>query len=124
MSPVLDIRTYHLVPGSRNAFDRLARSVIPRQERYGIRVVACGPSADPDDNYVLIRSFSSAAERGEQLDAFYGSDEWKENYRESVLELIESYHVVALEVTPSVAEAFSSATVKPPRGQRVRPSQP
>lgn len=108
MAPVLDIRTYRLVPGGRDAFDRVARSVLPMLERYGIRVVACGPSADPDDHYVLIRAFSSAAEREEQLDAFYGSDEWRENHRDSALALIEDYHVVAIELTPPVAEAFSS----------------
>jgi NIPSNAP len=106
--PVIEIRTFRLVPGGKEAFDRVAHRVLPMLKRYGIRVVACEPSADSDDHYVLIRAFSSAAERDEQLGAFYGSDEWHEKYRDSVLDLIESYHVVAVELTASLAEALSA----------------
>jgi hypothetical protein len=109
VAPVIDIRTYRLVPGGKEAFDRVARSVLPMLERYGIRVVACGPSADPGDDYVLIRAFSSAAERDEQLGAFYASDEWNEKYRDAVLDLIENYHVVAIELTVPMAEMLSWA---------------
>lgn len=105
---VVEIRTYRLVPGGKDAFDRIARSVLPMLDRYGIRVVACEPSTDPDDHYVLIRAFSSAAERDEQLGAFYGSDEWRASYRDSVLDLIESYHVVSLELSTPLAEELSA----------------
>jgi NIPSNAP len=105
--PVIEIRTFRLVPGGKEAFDRVAHRVLPMLERYGIRVVACEPSADPDDHYLLIRAFTSAAERDEQLGAFYGSDEWHEKYRRSVLDLIESYHIVAIELTAPLAESLS-----------------
>jgi hypothetical protein len=106
--PVIEIRTFRLVPGGKKAFDRVAHRVLPMLQRYGIRVVACEPSADPDDHYVLIRAFSSAAERDEQLGAFYGSDEWHQNYRDSVLDLIDSYHIVAIELTAYLAESYPS----------------
>jgi NIPSNAP len=106
----LDVRTYKLVPGGSEAFDRILREdALPMLERFGIRVVACGPSADAADNYYLIRSFSSSAERHKQLDAFYGSDEWRRNHREAVMQLIESYHIVVIELTPRVRTALAEA---------------
>jgi hypothetical protein len=55
-----------------------------------------------------MRAFSSAALREEQLSAFYGSDEWRDNHRNSVLALIESYHTVVIELTPSTAQRCST----------------
>ena len=92
---VLDIRTYKLVAGKRDEFDRIVREhSLPMLRRYGISVVAAGPSLQDDDHYILIRSFDSLDERREQLERFYGSDEWLENYDEPVMELIEAYHTV------------------------------
>lgn len=106
----LDVRTYKLVPGASEAFDRIVRDdALPMLERFGIRVVACGPSADKADHYYLIRSFSSAEERHEQLEAFYGSDEWRRTHRDAVMQLIESYHIVVIRLTPSVRTALAEA---------------
>jgi hypothetical protein len=94
---VLDIRTYKLVAGMRDEFDRIVREhSLPMLRRYGISVVAAGSSLQDDYHYVLIRSFDSLDERREQLERFYGSDEWLENYEEPVMELIEAYHTVVL----------------------------
>jgi hypothetical protein len=111
VTALLDIRTYKLVPGSSHTFDEMVRKrSLPMLERFGIRVVAHGPSADGDDYYYLIRLFSSAAQREEQLEAFYGSDEWRENHRDAFLALIEAFHTVAIELTPGIREALISAS--------------
>lgn len=110
MTALLEIRTYKLVPGSWHTFDEMVRTrSLPLLERYDIRVVAHGPSADGDDHYYLIRAFSSAAQRKQQLETFYGSSEWRENHRDAFLALIEAYHTVAIELTPDIREALSSA---------------
>jgi hypothetical protein len=97
---VLDVRTYKLVPGGRDEFDRIFREdALPMLERDGIEVVAYGPSLDDDNSYCLIRTFPTAAERRKRLDAFYGSDEWRRNHDDSVMALIESYQVVLIEQT-------------------------
>jgi hypothetical protein len=57
-----------------------------------------------------MRSFASAAQRTEQLDAFYGSEEWRRNYSELASELIETYHVVVIELTPPSRLASISAS--------------
>jgi hypothetical protein len=96
-SRVLDIRTYKLVPGGGEEFDRIVRErALPMLRRFGIDVVGYGPSLDDGDLYCLIRSFGSNADRDEQLEAFYGSDEWQQNHRDDAMALIESYHVIAL----------------------------
>jgi hypothetical protein len=94
---LLDIRTYRLVPGSGAEFDRIFREhARPLLERHGIRVLAAGPSLVDDDLYTLVRSFDSLDERREQLDGFYGSDEWLESYDAAVTALIETYHTVVV----------------------------
>jgi hypothetical protein len=95
---VLDVRTYRLVPDRREEFDRIFREgALPMLERHEIDVVAYGPSLDDENSYCLIRSFPSADLRRTQLDAFYGSDEWRTRYDDAVMALIESYHVVLIE---------------------------
>lgn len=107
---VLDLRTYRLVPGGGERFDRIVREgALPMLQRYGIEVVGYGPSLDDGDLYYLMRAFPSADRREEQLDSFYGSDEWRQNHRESVLALIETYHAVVIQLTPTIGQALMSA---------------
>jgi hypothetical protein len=47
----------------------------------------------------------AAHEREEQLDSFYGSDEWRQNHRESVLALIESHHTLLIDAPPAISGA-------------------
>jgi NIPSNAP protein len=98
--PILDIRTYKLVAGRRDEFDRIVREhALPMLQRDGIRVVVTGPSLHDDDHYVLIRSFHSLEERNERLEHFYGSDEWLEKYEAPVMALIDAYHTVVIPAT-------------------------
>ena len=59
-------------------------------ERWGVDVVAFGPSLDDDDLYFLIRGYASVAELRRSQDAFYGSAEWRDGPREAIVSLIES----------------------------------
>ena len=59
-------------------------------ERWGVDVIAFGPSLDDDDLYVLIRAYASVGELQRSQDAFYGSAEWREGPREAIVSLIES----------------------------------
>jgi NIPSNAP len=90
--PVIDLRTYRLVPGGREEFDRIFREdVRPMLERRGIEVVGHGPSLSDDRHYFLARGFPSEAERDRQLTSFYGSAEWKP-HDDRVMTLVESLH--------------------------------
>jgi NIPSNAP len=107
--PVLDLRTYKLVSGGRQAFDGILREgALSMLRRYEIDVVGYGPSLSDDDHYYLARAFPSTAVRERQLGAFYGSDEWEQRYDETVMELIETYHTVVIPLDPRVERALAS----------------
>jgi hypothetical protein len=94
---VIDVRTYKLVPGGRDEFDRIFREgALPMLRSFGISVVGYGPSIVDDDGYFLMRSFASNGQREQQLGSFYGSGEWRENYEDAVMALIENYHTVVI----------------------------
>ncbi len=97
---VLDLRTYKLKPGAGEGFDRIFReAALPMMTRFGIDVAVRGCSLEDPDVYYLVRAFSSVEDRDERLDAFYGSAEWRQRYREQVLAMIDSYHVALLEAS-------------------------
>jgi NIPSNAP len=101
--PVLDLRTYRLVPDGREVFDRIFRNeALPMLENRGIDVVAYGPSLVDEHHYYLARAFPSEAERDRQLSSFYGSEEWRRDYAETVTSIVESFHHLVIPLTPLV----------------------
>ena len=96
--PVLDVRTYQLVPGAVGEFDRILRmEAMPLLEPFGISVLAFGSSLRDERGYALIRSFPSLVERDSRLAAFYSSREWQERFDDRVGRLIAGYQVVVVE---------------------------
>jgi hypothetical protein len=90
---VVDLRTYRLVPGGRDEFDRIFREeVLPMLQSRGIEVTGYGPSLIDDRHYYLARAFSSEAERDRELRSFYESEEWRSRYADTVSALVESFH--------------------------------
>jgi hypothetical protein len=101
--PVLDLRTYRLVPDGREVFDRILRNeALPMLQSRGIDVVAYGPSLVDDQHYYLARAFASEAERERQLSSFYGSEEWRREYAETVTSIVETFHHLVIPLTPLV----------------------
>lgn len=97
MTAVIEIRTYKVHAGSGAAFHRtVVEQSLPMLERWGVDVVAFGPSLDDDDSYYLIRSYASLAERQRSQEAFYGSDEWRHGPREAIVSRIASDSSVVL----------------------------
>ena len=112
---VLDLRTYRLVPNGRDEFDRLlCEGALPMLRRAGIQVVGYGPSLVDEHHYFLARSFSSRAQREQQLGAFYGSDEWRENFDAPVMHLIESHHVVVVPLAAGTQQGLTAAPLSEP----------
>jgi hypothetical protein len=113
MSHVLEIRSYNLKPGTRPEFQRLfLDEAFPLLQRWNVDVVAYGPSLHDRDSYFLMRRFDSLAQREESENDFYGSDEWKQGPRESIIALIENYTEIVLEL--------DEATVHGLRGLQAR----
>lgn len=94
---VVEIRSYNLKPGTREAFHQLfLREALPMLKRWKVDVVSYGPSLHDKDSYFLMRAFSGIEERQKSEDAFYGSEEWREGPREAVLAPIDSYTTIVV----------------------------
>jgi hypothetical protein len=70
--------------------------------RWGIDVLAHGPSCNDEDGYYLVRAFPSETQRVEGARAFYASSEWLNNYEDAVMGMIEDYHTAVLPATPQL----------------------
>jgi Domain of unknown function (DUF4440) len=100
----VEIRSYNLRPGARDAFHRLVLETLPLLEPFHVDVVAYGPSLHDTTSYYQVRAFRSLEERQRQEEAFYGSSVWREGPRDRVMALIESYTTVVLSLgTEAVA---------------------
>lgn len=107
---ILEIRTYRLLPGTRDEYDRLFReAALPLLRRFEIDVVGAGPSLDDPNGYVLLRSFASLADREQLEDRFYSSPEWREGAREAVIEKIEVYADAVVEVNEATIDGLRQA---------------
>lgn len=110
MSRFVEIRSYALKPGMREAFDRIAsQQAVPMLRRWEVDVVAHGPSPHDADSYYLIRAYASLADRQQSQDAFYGSQEWKDGPRATILALIENFTSIVLELDPATVDALRTA---------------
>ena len=95
----LEIRSYTLKPGTRAAFhQRFVTDSLPLLHRWGIDVVAYGPSQHDDVTYYLMRAFPSRAERDRVEAAFYASAEWQNGPRAAVLGAIDTFTTVLIDV--------------------------
>jgi broad specificity phosphatase PhoE len=106
---VLEIRTYRIRAGACDEFGRRMATALPTLERYGIDVVGMSPSEADDEHYALLRSFHSLEEREVREAAFYSSDDWRNGPRESIIELIESYHTVVVRSTQAAVKALAES---------------
>ena len=107
MRKTVEIRTYHLKPGTRPAFHEMVRErSIPMLARWKVDVVGYGPSIHDDRSYVLVRAYGSLQDREASQDSFYGSAEWKEGPREALMEMIETYTTVVLDLDDAAVEAL------------------
>ena len=61
-------------------------------------MVAHGPSLHDENSYYVIRRFDSLAQREQDEDSFYSSDDWRKGPREAILALMENYTDVVFEV--------------------------
>ena len=99
---LIEIRLFK-VRGSREEFDRISREgTIPMMRRWGIDVLAHGPSRNDEDGYYLVRAFPSETQRVEGAKAFYASNEWLDKYEDAVMGMIEDYHTAVLPATPEL----------------------
>jgi hypothetical protein len=94
---IVEIRSYTLQPGTRDAFHQLViDKSLPMLQRWHIPVLGYGPGLQEDSSYYLVRTYPSLETRQQTEDAFYGSAEWKQGPRESIVSKIRYYTTVIL----------------------------
>jgi hypothetical protein len=105
---VIEILTLDIKPGRRDEFHKryVTRSV-PLLKKWNFNLVAYGPSLHDANSYYVIRAFKSLEDRQVSEDAFYGSDDWKQGPRDTILELVDhfAYTVVSAEMWKKIAES-------------------
>lgn len=106
---VLEIRTYRIPNGQRDEFGRRMSAVAPMLRRHGLDLVFHGPSIDNVDHYALLRSYASLEQLQQQEREFYQGDQWRSGPREGILELIDTYHTVALRSTPAAVRTLAQS---------------
>jgi hypothetical protein len=110
MSACVEVRSYNLRPGTRAEFHRLVQEqAMPMLKRWQMEVVSYGPSEHDADSYYLIRAFGSLEAREREENDFYGSAEWRDGPRESILALIENYTTVVLLLDDATLEGLRRA---------------
>jgi NIPSNAP len=104
---VVEIRTYRLLPGTQEEYDRLFREdALPLLHRFEVDVVAAGPSLSDPNGYFLIRAFQDVADRYRREEHFYASPEWREGPREAIIEKIEFYTDAVVELDEETIEVL------------------
>lgn len=107
MRKFVEIRSYSIEPGSRDAFHQAVKAqLIPFLEQRGIDVVAYRPSLHDDCSYYVIRAYESLAQRSDSQDTMYASDEWKDGPREDILSFIDYYTSVVIEMDEAMVQAL------------------
>ncbi|MEB0140134.1 MULTISPECIES: NIPSNAP family protein [unclassified Undibacterium] len=107
MKKLVEFRSYILKPECRDAFHRLVQEAsYPLLRNWGVDVVDYGPSAHDINAYYLIRAYCDLPDRAVSQDAFYGSSDWRDGPRESIVALIECYTSFTLELDEAVVKAL------------------
>ena len=105
---IIEILTLDIKPGMRDEFHtRYMTKSVPLLKKWNFNLVAYGPSLHDANSYYVIRAFRSLEDRQLSEDAFYGSDDWKQGPRDTILELVDhfAYAVVSAEMWKKVAES-------------------
>lgn len=104
---LVEIRCYTLTPGAAAEFERLVTErALPLLHRAGVDVVAYGPSLHDDHAYHLIRAYVSLAELRRSEEAVYGSKAWRRGPRRAILDCIEQYTSVVIELDDTTVDGL------------------
>ncbi len=99
-----ELRQYRILPGKRDEWVRIMEErIIPGQTAMGATVVGSFVATEEDDLYVWIRRFESEERFKAFSDAYYGSDEWKNELQPKAKEMIANIAVTRIEATPGSA---------------------
>ncbi len=98
MSRVVEMRTYRLKPGKREAFMEILRTrSAPEHDKIGMPIVGPWPSIEDPDVCFFMRFFPSLALRDSMKEQFYEGPLWKNELEAIAMPIIYEYDVVLIE---------------------------
>ena len=107
MKRLVEIRSYNLKAGQRDAFHRLVvEKSLPLLKKWRVDVIDFGPSPHDDDSYYLIRAYRDLADRQASQEAFYGSPDWRQGPRDEILPLIDAHTSIVIEMDDTTLSAL------------------
>lgn len=110
--PVIELRSYRLVRGSRDRFHQLVcQESLPLMQGWRIDVLDFGPSLHDADGYFLIRAFDDLASLEATQASFYASPAWRNGPREAIVSLIASDSNVVMELSHERIEALRNPAI-------------
>ncbi|MBL8506929.1 MAG: NIPSNAP family protein [Chitinimonas sp.] len=110
--PIVEIRSYQLMPGSRDRFHHLVcQQSLPLMLDWGIDVLDFGPSLHDGDGYFLIRAFRDLAKLEADQAAFYASTAWRNGPREAIVSLIASDSDIVMAMNHDRIEALRNSAI-------------
>ena len=98
-----ELRQYRIFPGKRDEWVKfMEERIMPGQLAHGVVIVGSFVGQEDDDLYVWIRRFDSEEHRAAFQENYYGSDEWKNELRPMVDEMLDRPRMVVtrIEATP------------------------
>ncbi len=117
MKKFVEIRSLNIKPGSRDEFHRrYLEKALPLLKKWKMDVVAFGPSLHDENSFYVIRAFDSLEHRQKSEDDYYGSADWREGPREVMVELIENYIDVVIEMEKETVNALRREAQTSPMG--------
>lgn len=97
MPGIVEIRNYHLKPGSGERFGRIMQEQsLPLLRQAETAVVAASVSLHATDCYVLIRRYRDLEHLAETQHAFYSSEAWLCGPSKAIMDCIDRYITVVV----------------------------
>jgi NIPSNAP len=105
---IVEVRTYHLKPGTRARFLEIFRSrSMPLHAEIGMPIVGPFVDLESSDRFVFLRLFQSLEEREPRKSAFYEGRAWKTELEQVLMPMIERYDVMLTTFdSPRLAAGF------------------
>jgi hypothetical protein len=95
---IIEMRTYTIKPGLRDAFLAIFRAQsMPAHRDIGMKIMGPFLSLDNADMFFFMRGFPDLESRQPMRDTFYGSDLWKGALEQTLLPMLDKYEVVVIE---------------------------
>jgi len=90
---ITELRIYKLKENTATAFFKVfTEQSLPMMKRWNVSVLDYGFSLIDKDSFYLIRNYETIEQRKESQDAFYGSDEWINGSKKTIMACIDTYN--------------------------------